>query len=165
MTDPHQRRFSSEEVSAIVRRALENSNAEDESVSYSELVETASELGISQDRLQKAIDMQEKRGAIEDARERILRRRRHGFYSHLRSYLIVNGALLLINLLTSGSLWFFWPMIGWGIGLAFHASNVFLASEESLEAAARRSVARRERRKDMHRAHGSSSRRSGLKEA
>lgn len=49
-----------------------------------------------------------------------------GFYIHLLIYLFVNAGLLLINVLTSpGSWWFYWPLLGWGIGLAVHAIGVF----------------------------------------
>ena len=49
-----------------------------------------------------------------------------GFYMHLVTYLVVNAVLVIINLLTSpGSLWFFWPLGGWGIGLILHAFSVF----------------------------------------
>ena len=42
-----------------------------------------------------------------------------GFRMHLLVYAAVNGGLLAINLLTNPyHLWFYWPMIGWGIGLA-----------------------------------------------
>lgn len=44
-----------------------------------------------------------------------------GFYVHVGVYVIVNAALITINLLTNPDhLWFFWPLIGWGIGLAIH---------------------------------------------
>ncbi len=49
-----------------------------------------------------------------------------GFYGNLTSYCLVISFLLVINVLTSPrDLWFFWPMIGWGIGIALHAANVF----------------------------------------
>jgi hypothetical protein len=49
-----------------------------------------------------------------------------GFYLHFVSYLFVNAALVVINLLTSPEyLWFIWPLIGWGIGLIVHAFTVF----------------------------------------
>ena len=52
-----------------------------------------------------------------------------GFYIHLSMYLMVNIGLFLIDALTSDSWWFYWPLIGWGIGLAAHAFAVFV--EES----------------------------------
>ncbi len=48
-----------------------------------------------------------------------------GFYTHAAVYVLVNTGLFVINLLAGGSWWFFWPLIGWGIGLAVHALNVF----------------------------------------
>jgi len=49
-----------------------------------------------------------------------------GFWSHFVVYLIVNAGLLIINLITSPhQLWFYWPLIGWGIGLFAHGFHVF----------------------------------------
>jgi len=58
------------------------------------------------------------------ARKRV--RQLRGFYVHLTVYLLVNTFLLIINLLTSpGTLWFYWPLLGWGIGIVAHAASVF----------------------------------------
>jgi hypothetical protein len=52
-----------------------------------------------------------------------------GFGYHLTAYLAVNAILLWINLDTSPqNLWAQWPIIGWGIGLAFHGLSVVLSS-------------------------------------
>ena len=49
-----------------------------------------------------------------------------GFYGNLTSYVVVNIGLLVLNLLTSPNhLWFFWPLFGWGIGVAIHGMKVF----------------------------------------
>ena len=49
-----------------------------------------------------------------------------GFYGNLIAYIVVNIGLMVLNLLTSpGYLWFFWPMLGWGIGVLFHGMKVF----------------------------------------
>lgn len=49
-----------------------------------------------------------------------------GFYSNLISYVAVNLGLLTLNLVTSPQyLWFFWPLLGWGIGVLIHAMVVF----------------------------------------
>jgi sensor histidine kinase YesM len=48
------------------------------------------------------------------------------FYGNLFSYCLVIPCLIVINLLTySKFLWFFFPMFGWGIGLAIHGFNAF----------------------------------------
>lgn len=52
---------------------------------------------------------------------------RINFYIHLVIYAVVNFGLLVINLTTSTAyLWFTWPLLGWGIGLLFHALAVFV---------------------------------------
>jgi hypothetical protein len=48
-----------------------------------------------------------------------------GFYTHATAYVLVNIGLLVINLLTGGGWWFYWPLLGWGIGLGVHALSVF----------------------------------------
>ena len=61
--------------------------------------------------------------AVERARRKLARIK--GFYTHLTIYCIVIGALFLINYLTHSGWWFYWPALGWGIGLALHAVGVF----------------------------------------
>lgn len=49
-----------------------------------------------------------------------------GFYGNLTSYIVVNIGLMVLNLVTSPDhLWFFYPMIGWGIGVIAHGMSVF----------------------------------------
>ena len=49
------------------------------------------------------------------------------FYRNLIIYLVVNVALVIINLVTSPrSLWFYWVAIFWGIGIGLHAAKVFV---------------------------------------
>ncbi|PTS88393.1 histidine kinase [Flavobacterium sp. HMWF030] len=49
-----------------------------------------------------------------------------GFYGNLTSYIGVNAILIFINLYTSPEyLWFFWPLIWWGVGVVFHGLKVF----------------------------------------
>jgi hypothetical protein len=53
-----------------------------------------------------------------------------GFYSHLIVYVIVNIGLFLLNLFTTpGNWWFYWVILGWGIGLFFHGMGVFVFSK------------------------------------
>lgn len=49
-----------------------------------------------------------------------------GFYGNLIAYVVVNLGLLILNLVTSPEvLWFFWPLFGWGLGVFFHGMKVF----------------------------------------
>jgi hypothetical protein len=52
--------------------------------------------------------------------------RLRSFYHHLAVYVAVNAGLLLINLLASpAKLWFYWPLLGWGIWVALHGLRTF----------------------------------------
>ena len=49
-----------------------------------------------------------------------------GFYGNLTSYVLVNIGLVILNLVTSpNELWFIYPLLGWGLGVALHAMSVF----------------------------------------
>lgn len=54
-----------------------------------------------------------------------------GFYSHLVVYILVNGFIIMSKFLSDGDWEIFWEYQSystaffWGIGLAFHAFNVF----------------------------------------
>ncbi|MBW7675346.1 2TM domain-containing protein [Chryseobacterium chendengshani] len=48
------------------------------------------------------------------------------FYGNLISYCIVIPFLIIVNLITNpNNYWFYWPMLGWGIGLAAHGMSTF----------------------------------------
>lgn len=53
-------------------------------------------------------------------------RKLKGFYLHLAQYVVVTAVLCAINLLTTPHrLWFYWPALGWGIGILAHAATIF----------------------------------------
>lgn len=64
-----------------------------------------------------------------DSYEEIARKRveeKKKFYQHRNVYLVIGGFFLALNLLTSpGTWWFYWPMLGWGIGLGIQYMKVF----------------------------------------
>ena len=48
------------------------------------------------------------------------------FYSHLRTYLIVNSIFFIINWMgNSDEWWVLYPLIGWGFCLTIHAIDTF----------------------------------------
>lgn len=70
-------------------------------------------------------------------------KRKQEFRQHLVSYVIVNGFLVALWAITSrGYFWPVWPMLGWGIGLAFHAFSLRWDDQaptpEQIDAEARR---------------------------
>lgn len=72
-----------------------------------------------------------------------------GFYSNLISYCIVIPFLIFINLFTgSRSHWFWFPVFGWGIGLASHAFKVFGVGESWQEKKIREIMDKQKNRND-----------------
>jgi 2TM domain len=54
------------------------------------------------------------------------------FQKHLGVYCVMAAFFLILNLVTSpGELWFYWPMLGWGIGLAIQYLNAYVLNDES----------------------------------
>jgi len=52
-------------------------------------------------------------------------RRLRGFYHHVFFFVLINAGLAAINLLSRPEvLWFQWPLLGWGIGLALHGLSM-----------------------------------------
>jgi 2TM domain len=53
-------------------------------------------------------------------------RKKSEFRAHLLAYVLFNGALLIIWALTgSGFFWPVFPLLAWGIGLVFHAWDIY----------------------------------------
>ncbi len=72
--------------------------------------------------------MKEKKMTEQETYERAKKRVEElkSFYSHLFIYLVVNVGFFILNILASPRhLWFYWPLIGWGIGLSIHGFSVF----------------------------------------
>jgi hypothetical protein len=74
-----------------------------------------------------------------------------GFYRHFAVYIGVNLLLFLINVFSSrGEWWFYWPLLGWGIGVFFHFLKVFvtggLLSERVREGMIRKELRKEEKR-------------------
>jgi hypothetical protein len=136
------RKYSQEEVSAILRRALDRQGSSS-AITHDELIETARELGIDPGALEAAITEQSTVGEYEAARAEYLVHRRQKFFEHLRSYLIVNSVLFVVNVVTSEAIWFFWPLFGWGIGVAFDAADTFWPKEKDIDRGARRLIEKR----------------------
>jgi hypothetical protein len=61
----------------------------------------------------------------EKARERVWEV--NSFFVHLVAFIIVNIFLIILNVvITPKHFWFYWPLIGWGIGLFTHFFAVFI---------------------------------------
>ncbi len=63
----------------------------------------------------------------ERAKKRVAELR--GFYGHLIVYIVVITLLFFIDLATGGNWWFYWPALGWGIGITLHGASVGLGGK------------------------------------
>lgn len=62
--------------------------------------------------------------AYERAKKRV--KEIKSFYGNLISYCVIIPFLIIINLITNPKhIWFYFPMLGWGIGVLAHGMNVF----------------------------------------
>ena len=125
MNEITSKQYSKEEVDRIIRRALKLKK--EDSIKHQELVDTAREFGIDTQTLEAAIAQDQEVYEEERALRKRLLRRKARFHRHLWSYIIVIGALLLINATTPGPWWFQWPALGWGIGLAFNFKAAYFS--------------------------------------
>ena len=67
--------------------------------------------------------------AYEAAKSRV--EAKMGFYTHIAVYAAVITFLAVIDLGTSAqSIWFHWPLIGWGVAVAIHAIFVFVVPNQ-----------------------------------
>ncbi len=122
-----ERTFTPDEVGEIIDVATRLQHLADgpvagEQVTMDELAAIARELGISEVALAKAIGVgeQQARAARRSRLERSL------FFRHFGIYAIVIPGIALIDLVSgSGFDFFYYPAIGWGMGLGIHALSAF----------------------------------------
>ncbi|MEH2411395.1 2TM domain-containing protein [Nostoc sp.] len=126
--------YDSQDVEQILQIAL--THKQEGEFSREQLLEMASELGISSNILetteQKWLAQQEE----ERSRRTFNTFRSRGFWAHFVSFLAVNLFLILLNLITSPSyFWAIFPVLGWGLGLFFHWWSVYQTKTEDYEIA------------------------------
>lgn len=73
---------------------------------------------------------------------------KRGFLVHLIIYILVNAMLIAINLIYSPeAIWFFYPLIGWGIGLTMHFISMLWVEKEMEKREARAEYLAREKKR------------------
>ncbi|RYG25921.1 hypothetical protein EON82_05320 [bacterium] len=135
-------RFSEDEANEILRRAVQ---APSQEYTEDELRRSAEELGVSPDALARA--------AAEVRGERVYAafeaEQKAAFRASLVSYVLVMAMLVVINLTTSREhLWFIYPLLGWGIGLAGQYYQARNRESEAYQTAFRKFKERQEQALD-----------------
>ncbi|WP_158409118.1 2TM domain-containing protein [Fimbriimonas ginsengisoli] len=123
--------YTDSEAEQILRLAANHSTG---AIDKSRLLQMADELGLSHEAVQLAEQQViAERTAIAERTEFDVQHRK-AFFSHLTSYLVSCGGMVLFNLVTDHHItWAIWPIIGWGIGIAFHIHETFAKGSEDYE--------------------------------
>lgn len=57
---------------------------------------------------------------------------KYRFFVHATVYVAVMVLLIVINMLAiPGTIWFVWPLMGWGLAVALHGARVFLLGDRN----------------------------------
>jgi 2TM domain len=121
MPDP--RRYSDQDIQAIVQRALEQPGSAKGDLSHADLLGIGEQIGVSADALERAAhDVLESRRTAE-ARSRVTSTRKRWLAAHAAIFALLNGLLFAVNALTTpGEWWFLFSAVFWGLALSGHAA-------------------------------------------
>ena len=168
-------RYTDAEVEEILRRAIQRQQQDDSGVSHDDLVAAAGEIGIDATDVEAAVAEVQAGKASEPVRpakerqqtqdlaevdlddEALLAQDRHSrrarFGRHLATYVVINAFLAGMNLLTGGTWWFLWVVLGWGIGVALQGLGLLLPEDPRRRKNRARRLRRRHER-EMRRDRG-----------
>lgn len=85
--------------------------------------------------------------------QKSLREKKIDFRRHARTYLVMSGFFLVLNLFLSGTIgWAVWPIFGWGIGVTMQALSLYgpLADPDDAHPTEERRERKRDRRQSEH---------------
>ena len=83
----------------------------------------------------------EDKSVLDKAREKA--KQKLGFYSHFVVFILVNLLLFFIDVIVNkGKIWFFWVLIGWGIGIISHYVRVFVIGDRFLDKLTQKEIER-----------------------
>lgn len=137
-----ERRYSREEVDAILGRALREQHDEG-GMTHEELVSAAKEIGVTPEQIDRAAKHVGTEKELDQRVAKYMRSRWRAFGTHVASYLIVMVFLAIANWMTTSYPWIVWPAAGWGVGLAFHLVGLLSGDPEKIE----RKIRKRERKR------------------
>jgi hypothetical protein len=127
--------YTQEEVQQILHLAIIRKTDQGE-LSREQLWEIAAELAIEPQDVLAAEQQWLSEKNLDRKRQEFNRYRRGQFQQKAVRYLIVNSFLVILNLITNGSLsWSLYVLLIWGIGLALEAWKAFQTQGEAYEQA------------------------------
>lgn len=123
MPDSDSRRYTDEDIQAIIQRALEQQGGAKGEITHSDLLGIGEQVGVSAETMERAAhDVLEERRASQ-ATERVRSSRKRWLVAHAAVFALINGLLFTVNALTTpGEWWFLFSVVFWGLALAGHAA-------------------------------------------
>ncbi|MBX3118293.1 MAG: 2TM domain-containing protein [Fimbriimonadaceae bacterium] len=145
---PEEHLKSDEDVDKILRIAVKLPGGTGTADLRSRLQAAADEMGITPEQLEEAEKRYAEEKEHQDALETYVQEQRSGFLANLFPYLIAVALFFFLDFRKDGTLsWFWWPTLGWGVGVFFHALSVFNRKSQSFQ----KEFARWKRRRDRRR--------------
>jgi len=121
MPDP--RRYSDEDIQAIIQRALEQPGATRGDLTHSDLLGIGEQVGVSVDALERAAHEVLEARRTTQATQRVTSARKRWLAAHAAVFAVINALLFTVNALTTpGEWWFLFSAVFWGLALSGHAA-------------------------------------------
>jgi len=140
------------DVEQILKLAVRNAGFTDEDALRQRLQLAGHELGLTDKQIAAAEEQYYRDQEEQQLKKEFQSDALHEFWEHLWSYVIVNAGMIGFDVFKDGTLnWAMWPLIGWGIGLAFHAYGVFFPGKQDYEKEFSRWKQKRGRRRNRRR--------------
>ena len=119
--------YNSEEMQQILEVAFRRKQQGE--YTREQIIEIASELGVSSESLQAA-EQEWLKNNVEVKKDQMSNsQQQKGFKSHLFTFIVINGFLVILNLVVSpGYFWAIYPILGWGLGLLLHGMKVYISN-------------------------------------
>ncbi len=122
------------DVEQILKLAVHKAGYSDEEALRQRLMAAAGELGLTEAQVQAAEEEYRQQKELAEEQAEYHKYVSNEFWEHFWAYIIVNGAMVGFNFYQKGHIgWAIWPLIGWGIGIAFHAVTSFAKNTDSYQ--------------------------------
>lgn len=125
-------RFEEHDSEEILRRALAI-DAQHQGSDREAMLAAARELGISDEALVLAEEQWTKEKEDREHFREFVRQQRSGWMGHLVSYLVFLAFFFFLDVRDGNLTWFWWPTIGWGIGVFFHSLGVLNTKSQTFQ--------------------------------
>ena len=118
-----ERRYSDQEVRAILDRALKNQGPGDDGLAHADLLAIGEQIGVSAEAMSRAAEELVAAQLDETATRAVTSRRLRWLAAHAAVFTLLNGVLYAVNAATTpGEWWVLFPIVFWGLALTVHAA-------------------------------------------